>query len=48
VEGGFTLDRVIAVDQFRWTAHVEIAALFTRPQKRSGRGPDPGRSRARQ
>ncbi len=38
VEGGFTLDRVIAVDQFRWTAHVEIAALFTRPQKRSGRG----------
>jgi 23S rRNA (uracil1939-C5)-methyltransferase len=38
VQGGFTLDRLIAVDQFKWTAHVEIAALFTRPKNRGGRG----------
>jgi len=30
MQGGFTLERLIAVDQFQWTAHVEIAALFTR------------------
>jgi 23S rRNA (uracil1939-C5)-methyltransferase len=38
VSAGFTLDRLVAVDQFRWTAHVEIAALFSRPRKRGGRG----------
>ncbi len=38
MQGGFTLDRLVAVDQFRWTAHVEIAALFTRLQKKGGRG----------
>ncbi len=28
---GFSLDWVQVVDQFRWSAHVEVAAQFTRP-----------------
>jgi 23S rRNA (uracil1939-C5)-methyltransferase len=28
VRGGYTLDRVQVVDQFRWSAHVELVALF--------------------
>ncbi|WP_339108643.1 class I SAM-dependent RNA methyltransferase [Thioclava sp. GXIMD4216] len=30
LEAGFVLEKLIAVDQFRWSAHIEIAALFTR------------------
>ncbi len=30
VSGGFVLDWVQVVDQFRWSAHVELAAQFTR------------------
>jgi len=30
VEGGYELGRVVPVDQFRWAAHVEVVALFTR------------------
>ncbi len=30
IDGGFRLDWVLPVDQFRWSAHVEIAAKFTR------------------
>jgi 23S rRNA (uracil1939-C5)-methyltransferase len=30
VAGGYTLVEVLPVDQFRWSAHLEIAALFTR------------------
>lgn len=30
VAGGFTLDWVQPVDQFRWSSHVELAAQFTR------------------
>ena len=30
IGGGFTLDWVQVVDQFRWSAHVELAAQFTR------------------
>lgn len=30
VEGGYRLDWVQAVDQFRWSAHVELAARFSR------------------
>jgi 23S rRNA (uracil1939-C5)-methyltransferase len=30
VDGGYRLDRVVAVDQFRWTPHLEIVASFTR------------------
>jgi len=30
VEGGFRLDWVQVVDQFRWSGHVELAALFSR------------------
>ena len=26
---GFTLDWIQVVDQFRWSAHVELAASFT-------------------
>jgi 23S rRNA (uracil1939-C5)-methyltransferase len=30
IGGGYQLDWVQVVDQFRWSAHVELAALFTR------------------
>jgi 23S rRNA (uracil1939-C5)-methyltransferase len=30
VDGGYRLDRVTPIDQFRWSAQVELAALFTR------------------
>lgn len=30
VDGGYTLTRVVPVDQFRFTTHVELAGLFTR------------------
>ncbi len=30
VEAGWSLDRLIVVDQFRWSSHVEIAGAFTR------------------
>ena len=30
VEGGFRLDRVVPVDQFRYTAHVEMVGIFSR------------------
>ena len=29
-EGGYVLDWVQPVDQFRWSAHVELAGLFTK------------------
>lgn len=31
VDGGWRLDWVLPVDQFRWSAHVELAAAFSRP-----------------
>lgn len=30
VDGGYTLDRITPVGQFRWSTHVELAAVFTR------------------
>ena len=30
VEGGYRLERVVPVDQFKWAAHVEIVGLFMR------------------
>ena len=30
INGGFRLERVVPVDQFRYSAHVEIAGVFTR------------------
>ena len=30
VDGGYTLDWVLPVDQFRWSAHTELAASFSR------------------
>ncbi len=35
--GGFKLARLAAFDQFRFSAHVEIAALFLRPGNKRGR-----------
>jgi 23S rRNA (uracil1939-C5)-methyltransferase len=35
VEGGYTLDWVQPVGQFRWSTHVELAARFSRPQAAS-------------
>ena len=34
--GGFRLARLAAFDQFRFSAHVEIAALFERPGSKKG------------
>ena len=31
IDGGFRLDWVLPVDQFRWSPHVELAAAFSRP-----------------
>ncbi len=36
-EGGFKLSRVAVFDQFKFSAHVEIAALFLRPGSKKGR-----------
>jgi 23S rRNA (uracil1939-C5)-methyltransferase len=33
VEGGYTLESVTPVDQFRFSAHVELVALFRKPKK---------------
>ena len=33
VAGGYTLMEVLPVDQFKWSAHLEIAALFARGSK---------------
>jgi 23S rRNA (uracil1939-C5)-methyltransferase len=33
IEGGYVLKEIAAFDQFRYTAHVEIAAKFIRPKK---------------
>jgi len=30
VDGGFRLDRIVGVDQFLWSAHIELAAAFSR------------------
>lgn len=37
VAGGFTLERVRPVDQFKWSPHVEIVGVFARPARRAGR-----------
>jgi 23S rRNA (uracil1939-C5)-methyltransferase len=34
VEGGYALKEVLPIDQFKWSAHVELAALFVRASKR--------------
>jgi 23S rRNA (uracil1939-C5)-methyltransferase len=31
IDGGYRLDWVLPVDQFRWSPHVELAAAFSRP-----------------
>lgn len=30
IDGGFRLDWLVGVDQFRWSAHIELAAAFSR------------------
>ncbi len=30
VDGGFTLERVLPVDQFLWSPHVELVGVFSR------------------
>ena len=35
VDGGFQIESVIPLDQFRFSAHVEIAAVFRRPKPRA-------------
>lgn len=31
IDGGYQLEEVTPIDQFRWSAHVELAAVFRRP-----------------
>ncbi len=33
VDGGYTLARVVPIDQFLWTGHLELVATFTKPKK---------------
>lgn len=35
--GGFALERVLPVDQFKWTAHLEVVGTFRRPARRPRR-----------
>lgn len=37
VASGFRLERVLPVDQFKWSAHVELVGVFGRPAKRRAR-----------
>lgn len=37
VEAGFTLEKVVPLDQFLWTPHVEVVALLSRRNKRNHR-----------
>ena len=37
VDGGFQIESVTPLDQFRFSAHVEIAAVFRQPKKARGR-----------
>ncbi len=37
VDGGFQIELVTPLDQFRFSAHVEIAAVFRQPKKARGR-----------
>lgn len=30
IDGGYTLEKILPVDQFLWSSHLEIAAMFTR------------------
>jgi 23S rRNA (uracil1939-C5)-methyltransferase len=34
VEGGYALTRVVPVDQFPWTGHLELVGIFAKPKKR--------------
>jgi 23S rRNA (uracil1939-C5)-methyltransferase len=33
-EGGYKLERIVPVDQFLWTGHLELVATFKKPRKR--------------
>lgn len=35
IDGGFRIGTVMAVDQFRFSPHVEVAAIFRRPPQRA-------------
>ncbi len=35
IEGGFQIESVTPLDQFRFSAHVEIAAVFRRPRPKT-------------
>lgn len=34
VDGGYKLERIVPVDQFLWTGHLELVATFKKPRKR--------------
>lgn len=38
-DGGYQLEKLMPIDQFLWSAHVELIALFTRAQLRSDQKP---------
>jgi 23S rRNA (uracil1939-C5)-methyltransferase len=33
-EGGYALTRVVPVDQFPWTGHLELVGVFAKARKR--------------
>jgi 23S rRNA (uracil1939-C5)-methyltransferase len=35
IDGGFQIESVTPLDQFRFSAHVEIAAVFRRPKPKA-------------
>ncbi|UMY17038.1 RNA methyltransferase [Methylobacterium organophilum] len=45
VEGGYRLERVVPVDQFRYSAHVEMVGFFRRPPAGRGRSLTAGKVR---
>ena len=39
IDGGFTLELVTPIDQFRYAAHIELAAVFRRPESKKRKAP---------
>jgi len=39
-EGGYRLEKLLPIDQFLWSAHVELIALFARAPLRSPKSAD--------
>jgi 23S rRNA (uracil1939-C5)-methyltransferase len=38
VEGGYRFEKATPIDQFRFSPHVEIVGVFTRPTRKRAKG----------